>query len=734
MALVRSALLSVSTLAAFAVGAPALAQGQTPASQIETVVVTAEKRLETVQSVPAAISAVSGDQLRARGIDTVNELQFAVPSLHAGTLTGSTGLTIRGVGATSVGSSGTAGVAVNIDGVYQPETSTVDLAQVDLERVEVLRGPQGTLYGRNATGGAVNFITKAPTDSFEAVALAGFATYNEYHLQGIVNEPLFDDHVRTRLVVDYRDREDGFVKNIVPGGKDLAKGQDLSGRFRLAADIADNLTFDLGVTAFHSTGPWQYLTNYGPPVPLAFVINPFLAGATFVAAPRKTNDNDPVGGSRDYQSISGTFTWQLPFATLKSISAYQSYLYTYANDGDGTNLSVAPYTGKNSNRTFTQEFDLSGQTDRLDWVLGAFYLTEQDSNRLGYIFDYGLSGLPPSSYLDFLEPGYGTNSYAGFADVTYHITDDLKLIGGLRYSEDYQTATYGNFFGVIVGGTKIPIAPFCPTETDNIKSSSFTPRVGFQYNIDPSMMIYFTYSKGYKAGGANIYSCHDDYTPEKITSYEVGYKSQWLDNTLTLNASAFHYDYSDFQVSQIVGLSLDVTNAAGAQVDGLELESAWSPDNHWSLNANLSYINAYYTNFFNTDGLNSAAGLQNLQGNLLNDSPRVSANAGIAYSTDPFTWGHLTAIVNASYRSRTYFREFNALRDFSRAVRTAQSESALGQSRRQVQRPYLCEQPAQPIVHSGDGRLDEHRHAIRYMGHASADRLRTKSSVRVRTC
>ncbi len=633
------------------------------AEPIETVVVTAEKRSETVQNIPAGISALSGEDLKARGIDTVNALQFAVPSLHTGTLTGSTGLTIRGVGATTVGTSGTAGVAVNVDGVYQPQTSTVDLAQMDLERVEVLRGPQGTLYGRNATGGAVNFITKAPGDAFSLDLLAGYATYDEYHLQGILNAPLLDDRVRTRLVIDWDDRESGFVKNIVPGGEDLAKGKDLAGRFRLSTNLTDKLTFDLGVSAFHSTGPWQYLTNYGPPAPLSLIINPFLAGATFVGTPRKTNDNDPVDGTRDYQSVSGTFTWELPFSTLKSISAYQNYQYNYANDGDGTNLSVAPYTGKNWNRTFTQEFDLSGQTDRFDWVAGAFYLTEQDFNRLGYVFSLGLSGLPPSSYLDFEEPGYGTDSYAGFADATFHVTDDLKLIGGLRYSEDYQTATYGNFFGLVVAGTKIPVAAFCPFETDKLKSSSFTPRVGIQYNITPSMMVYFTYSKGYKAGGANIYSCEDDYTPEKLTSYEVGYKSQWFDNTLTFNASAFHYDYSDFQVSQIVGLSLNVTNAAGAQVDGLELESAWAADENWSLNANFSYINAYYTDFSNTDGLNPTAGLQDLNGNLLNDSPRVSVNAGIVYSSDPLEWGHVTAMVDASYRSRTYFREFNAIQD-----------------------------------------------------------------------
>jgi len=661
-------LLSTSTAAAaLLVTGPVLAAEDTvsaasPAgTEIGELIVTAQKRSESVQTVPAAISAMSGANLDQRGIANVEDLQYAVPSFHSGTLTGSTGITIRGVGATTVGTGGSSGVAVNIDGVYQTQTTTVDVAQVDLDRVEVLRGPQGTLYGRNATGGAVNFITNAPTGKFEGYILGGYAEYDEYHLQGVLNVPL-GDRVRTRLMVDYRDRQDGFVKNILPGGEDVDKGKTLLTRFRLAADISPAVDFDLGISAMHSIGPWQYLTNYSTPSPASFVINPFLANATFISTPWRTDVNDPVGGSRDYQSVSGTFTLKLPFGTLKSITAFQNYLYTYENDGDGTNLSIAPYRGRYSDQAVTQEFDLSGQWSHLDWVAGAFYLSEDSFNSLFYNFPLGLSGLTPGSTLDFEQPSYQVTSYAAFGDATYHLTKSLSLIAGARYSEDRQTAVYGNIAGIAEFGQIFPV-PFCPQETDDLKYDSFTPRAGLQYEFTSNINAYFTFSKGFKAGGANIYSCHDDYAPEKITAYEGGVKTRLFGNTVTFNASGFYYDYTNFQVSQIVGLSLDVTNAAAAEIKGVELEGVWAPDSHWTLNANFSYIDATYSNFSNTDGLNPQLGLQNLDGHLLDNSPRVSANAGVAYRTDPLSFGRLTFRFDGSCRSRTYFREFNDLLD-----------------------------------------------------------------------
>ena len=645
---------SVASAGLFAASTAFAAPDPAP-SQIEEIVVTAQKRSESVQKVAAAISAISGPELARRGIATVTDLQFAVPSFHSGTKGGSTDINVRGVG---TGAGGTSGVAVNIDGVYQATTSTIDLAQIDLQRVEVLRGPQGTLYGRNATGGAVNFITTAPKGEFEGSLLAGYASYDEYHVQGMLNQPL-GDKVRSRLVVDYRDRQDGFVKNITPGGEDLDKGKGISARLRVAADLTSNLTFDLGVAGSHNTGPFEYITNYNTPGPDAVAANPFLAGANFVSRPWRTVANDPVSSTRDYQSASGTFTWQLPIGELKSITAFQNYDYRYASDGDGTDLSISPYTGTKHDQTVTQEVNLGGRGDRLDWVVGAFYLSETDKNRLTFSFPLGLSGLPAGAYLDAKQPTYDSKSYAVFGDATVHLTEALKLLVGARYSEDHQTAVYGSTLGLLLFGTQIPLAEVCPTRTDKLKFTSFTPRAGLQYDLNPSISSYFTYSRGYKAGGLNIYACGDDFNPEKLTSYEGGFKSRWLENTVTLNISAFHYDYSNFQVNQIVGLTYTITNAAAATVEGLEVEGAWTPDNHWTLNASASHINAVYSDFFNADSLDPAAGLQNLKGNRLNNAPQNSANLGIQYRSEPLSFGFLTARVDGSYRSRVYFREFN---------------------------------------------------------------------------
>jgi iron complex outermembrane receptor protein len=180
-------------------------------------------------------------------------------------------------------------------------------------------------------------------------------------------------------------------------------------------------------------------------------------------------------------------------------------------------------------------------------------------------------------------------------------------------------------------------------------------------------MAYVKYSEGYKSGGANVFACNNNYSPEELQSYEIGYKTQFFDRSVTFNASAFHYKYKDFQVAQVVDLQLLITNAAGAEVNGLELEGVWVPDEHWRLSASVSYIDAYYTTFFNTDGLNPQLGVQDLKDNQLNASPKYAGNLGISYTSDTFSWGAFTAAVYSSYRSRTFFREFNADEDSQEA-------------------------------------------------------------------
>jgi iron complex outermembrane receptor protein len=627
------------------------------AAEVQEVVVTAQKREQSVQSVAASITALSGADLDRRGITTVQDLQFAVPSFRAAFQGEATDITIRGVGSTQNGLVSTPGVAVSVDGIYQPNSLTAAMAQLDLQRAEVLLGPQGTLYGRNAVGGSINFLTNAPTDKFEGSLLAGYASYDEYHLQAIVNVPL-SDRVRTRLLVDYDDREDGFIKNINPGGSDLDKGSTLSTRFRLSADITSNLTFDLGVSEMHSSGSQMYVVNAGNPAPSAYLAIPFLVNAKYISTPWLTNEDYPARSTRDYESASGTFTWRLPFGTLKSITAYQDFLNPAQLDADGTNLSYINQVDKVRDRTFTQEFDLSGHWGRLDWVGGFFYLFDHNSNYVAYEFPQGQPpyGFPPGAIALYSQPLYDSSSYAAFTDGTFHITKALKLIAGVRYSRDDQTAVYGSTLSWTNGGPPITL---CPQETDRLKFTSVTPRAGLQYDLNPSMKVYFTYSEGYKAGGANVYACHDDYKPETITSYEGGFKSRLFNNSVTLDLSIFHYDYTNFQVMQILGLVDSLTNAKAAMVNGAEVEGAWTPNRHWTLNANFSYINAIYTDFYNTDNVEPQLGVQNVAGHLLDNSPRESGDVGIAYRTDLLSFGRLTARFDSSFSSRVYFTEFN---------------------------------------------------------------------------
>jgi iron complex outermembrane receptor protein len=228
--------------------APACAAAANDTPLVGEVIVTAQRRSASVQDVPAAISALDAATIAQRGVNDVATLQFAVPSLTFGRNLGSTQVAIRGVGR----SVGQPGVAVNVDGVYQPRDTPMIAGQADLDRIEVLRGPQGTLYGRNANGGAVNFITQAPTDRLEGYVLGSYATYDEWRLQGMANVPL-GERVRARLVADWNVRDDGFVKNLA-GGKSLDRLDRLSGRLRVDVDLTETLTLGLNLNAFRG-GP-----------------------------------------------------------------------------------------------------------------------------------------------------------------------------------------------------------------------------------------------------------------------------------------------------------------------------------------------------------------------------------------------------------------------------------------------------------------------------------------------
>lgn len=648
-------LISVAT---FAITSPVAAQSVSDdtASPAE-IIVTAQKRQQSVQDVAAAITAISADTIEQRGVTSASNLQFIVPSTQIGNLLGQTAVTIRGVGLNE----GAPGVAIHVDGVYQARPSMGDMLQIDIERVEVLRGPQGTLYGRNANGGVVNFITRAPTGQFEGYALASYGNYNEARLQGMINVPI-TDKVRARAVLDWNKRGDGFVKNIVPGGQDLDKAETISGRGRIDLMPTEDFKIELKGEFLNSDGPSQYFTLHNVPTPLALYLNPALASATYSFAPWRTSANDPVNTRRRYGALSAIATLDLGHVSLKSITGYSHLSDRSLADDDGIDISMFPVRRDYISRSFSQEFNVSYSSQLVDAVTGAFYLNDKLDHTLDHALKEGFAvtllpdnGLPPGSQLLFRVPSYKTEVKAVFADVTLHPSERLSLIAGVRYSEETQHQTQQNN---ITFGPSAPIYT-CPLRTNDAKFTSTTPRFGARYEVTDDASIYATYSKGFKAGGFNLYACDNPFNPEKLTSYEGGLKLRLLDRTLTLNISAFQYDYTDLQISQVIGLARFIKNAAAAKVKGVEVETAWRPDNHWTLDANLSALDAKYTHFSNIDGLAPDKGTQVLDGKRLNQSPQFSSNFGVSYRTTPGDLGAFTFRVDVSQRSRLYFREFN---------------------------------------------------------------------------
>lgn len=631
-------------------------------TQVGELLVTAQKRTESVEKVPASITALDRATLAARGISDIDQLQFGVPSLTFDRDLGETQIFIRGVGRTV----GDPGVAVNIDGVYQPRDTPMVADQPDLDRVEVLRGPQGTLYGRNANGGAINFITAAPTDTLGGYVDASYASYDESHVEGVLNAPL-GDQVRTRFVIDSDVRAQGFVRNI-EGGPDVDKVNILAGRARVDVDLTKDLTLDLNVNLLKGGPVGDYYVLTAPPNAEGIAANPYLAGAIMPPKPWETTITGPEGSDRFFASYAATLTWALPFGNLKSVTAYQTAKNDWQYDESGADVllhgvptSDIDTTVSERANTFTQELDLDGKAGPVDWVAGLYYMRDRDAQTSFFAFPLGYAPLPPGFFLRFDTPVDATDAYAGFGDVTWGLTDRFRVIGGVRYSVDHLLAVHQNDVGTL--SPEQSLIDVCPLERDDLQWGSLTWRGGAQYDIASHSQVYATVSNGFKSGGVNLSGCANTFNPETITSYEAGFKGQLFDGRLTLNASAFWYAYRNYQLAQVVGIVAAITNAGAATVKGLEFEAHWAPDDHWRVDGNLSLLDARFESLLNTDSLNPQLGLQDLKGHILPNAPRESGDIGVSYRTSMTRLGRLTARTDVNARSKVYFSEFNTPAD-----------------------------------------------------------------------
>ena len=595
-----------------ALAADAASAGGPGSTSVGEVVVTAQKRVEDVQKVPLAVTPVAGRKLVDQGVTDVRELGQLVPAIVLGQDYVYTQIDIRGVGANNDAPALDPAVAFNIDGVYQARDYGTYGSFYDIDRVEVLRGPQGTLYGRNATGGSINLITNKPQQAFHAAVEEEVGDYGLIRSFAMLNIPLGDD-LAVRAAFQQA-KHDGYLssgfndENSYAGRLQALYRHDrfsllLAGDFFTDSSIGAHTV--VGLPYLHPDDPW-----YDP---------------LSVAAAKAAG-----GADSNFRSWSthAQLDWDLGGASLTDIPSYK-HIHDYGADPVvGTNSSA-----NNTDNSYSNELRLASDDAKspLKWVGGVYFFREDDKSVGSYF-----SNSPFFSFNSVTtNPDIKEVSWAAFGQATYALQDNLRLTGGLRYSIDTKSATGQNQVFLAFGG------PFFLSSTtpDNFPRTTWDHldwRVGVDYDLTSQTMLYANIATGYLEGGFNLGSqvgLLPNFNPEKLLAYTVGAKNRFDDNRIQFNWEAFYYDYTDYIVSVYLTSGPAVGQFAlfntPARIYGGEMESIWrlSPDDVF--NGNLALLHARYGTFVQTF---VSTGLTNLSGKTLEKAPTATIQAGYEHT------------------------------------------------------------------------------------------------------
>ncbi|MBS0474778.1 MAG: TonB-dependent receptor [Proteobacteria bacterium] len=688
-----------ATLAIATVMSPgmALAQDQVAATGADTaggeIVVTAQRREQNLQDVPVAVTALTGSKIADLGIRSSADIAGVVPNLEIG-LPGGEGnqplIYIRGVGLADTNSNNAGPNGVYVDEVYVSSPGAQTFQLFDLERVEVLKGPQGTLYGRNATGGAINFITAKPSKDFEGSASISYGSYNTVHGEAAVGGPL-SDSVRFRLA-GTGTTSDGYVHNLLTGRRENGQGS-FALRGQLAVDVTDN--FDALVNAhggkvnvrapqYRSLGLLDPATGFTTPcAPDAIMANQCGNALGYVSPPGFYDGAYDRSQKLNVENLGTSLrlNWRLGGITLTSITAYDYNNKLHREDTDASPLAILAIDYGVRSDTVTQELRLSGASDKVNWVVGGYYLNEVlKQNQTGDLFRE-LRGLTPGGGADTTGATTGgapvlfartlnrqtTEAAALFGQIEYQLAPSLRATLGGRYNyERKHFLAAAQLEDAIIDGTPVPggIAPLYAF--DNRKSfENVSFKAGLDYDVAQDVMAYASVSTGFKSGGFNGGFLSFDpaqaavqaqpFGEETLTAYEVGLKSRLFDRHLRFNAAAFLYDYKDLQLYTLINTgAIPLTlldNAANARIYGAEFEMVARPVERLDVTLNLGLLHTEIKNFI-------SAGT-NYSGNRLALSPTVSFSGQVSYEV-PLSSALTLAFQPAfSYRSSQFFSADN---------------------------------------------------------------------------
>lgn len=650
---VGGSILGISPAYAQNAASPPVTQSPPVSGEGLDIVVTAQRRSERLSQVPISITALSGSALAATGVADTRALTQITPGLNFQSVGSSAQPLIRGIGSTGSSVGDSSNVAIYVDGVYQPFQAANYFQFVDLERIEVLKGPQGTLFGRNAAGGAISITTLDP--KFETSGRLGlsYARFGEVEGTAYVTAPL-SEKLAFNLSGDYL-RNTGFRRDIALD-KTLGykRFQSLRGKLLFQAD--DRTSFRLAgyYVRFNDLTTFGNQTLNGDTSVRALVPNALLAS--------KKNTSSLSIVPRDRVTNYGASfraTFDLDFASLESLTAFSRASQYVATDSDLTPLAFSQSFITFADNMVSQDLTLrSSGGGAFNWLAGASYYRERGNY---HPRSYGgLRTINPNPPLIF---GADVNeisidAYAVFAELTYKLTDRLTLIGGLRYSRD-KPGFSGNSIVVATGAKG-------PTVAASDHFAKATPRISARYALTPRVNGYATYSRGFKSGVFNGNSLQvAPVKPETVDAYEIGLKGA-PSNIFSFDAAGYYYDYRNLQFSAFGASTITplLRNAAKAEIYGFEANASVSPARGLNLRAGLAYTHGKYTDFPNAQGFRpavNAAGVPiggnvsfvfDASGQRLIRTPRVQANGTIAYTTGLGNGGKADMNLTASYNSR----------------------------------------------------------------------------------
>ena len=696
-------------------------------AMIEEVVVTARRREEGLQSAPIAISAYTGDSLDYRGVTRLDQIAKFAPGLTLennpsfGGASNSAAIYLRGIGQKEFLPTTEPGVGLYVDGVYVARSVGAILDIVDVERIEVLRGPQGTLFGRNTIGGAISVVTRQPEIGGDVQGSIGASVGNDslLNLNASIEGTLSDTAAARLSVASFN--QDGYVQRA--DGIDLGDDDTLTARLAVNWQPTDALSGQISVdmTRDRENGPAMQLIGIdftdlsqlagvvaAPPPPMAFIHNVTTAalgpgqpcaatntagqGVTsnpasancydsrYIGADGQNEGTAPAFSETDLLGFAATFTYELSDSlTLKSITASRSLESQFARDGDHSPHRISQFHDDLEQDQFSQELQLLGSAEKLEWILGAYYFNEDGFNE--NTLDFTVSNFRSGGSFD-------NEAWAAFAQATYDLTDALHLTLGGRFTDEQKSFTpdqiiyqnyYAGFSNLVPADNPLAAldAPFLqagerilPLLEKDIDISEFTPMANLAFDLSDDIMVYLSYSEGFKSGGftQRVFppivapftapagtpdiDLIPTYDPEFVEVLELGFKGTFMDGRVRVNGALFTTVYEDLQVQVFNSVAPVTQNIGEASIEGLELEVVASPGNGWFAEASLSLLDANYDEIDTGNTLIA-------RDNDFERVPETAASLGLSRELLLGDNGTLILRGDWSYRSKTFNDAYN---------------------------------------------------------------------------